>query len=78
MLDGDFDDATSQERFDAMYVRAEAMLTADIRAAKRAIGEWPVECDRTVQQMVLCPAKNELQLRCREISDAYQVFKTTY
>jgi len=76
--DGDFDDATSEERFDAMYIRAEAMSTANIDSAKRALGEWPVECDRTVQQMVLCPAKNELQLRCRDISDAYQVFKTIY
>jgi len=74
----DFEDATSEERFAAMYLRAEAMRTADINSAKRAIGKWPVECDRTVQQMVLCPAKNELHLRCRDISNAYELFKTTY
>lgn len=76
LLDQDFDDATSEERFDAMYLRAEAMRTADLKSAKRAIGEWPVECDRTVHQIVLCPAKKALHLRCRDISKGYQLFKT--
>lgn len=72
----DFDDATSVERFDALFLGTQGMQTASVRAAKELLGEWPVECERTVQQMVLCPADKAMHLRCREIDAKYQVFRT--
>jgi hypothetical protein len=72
----DFDDATSVERFDALYVGTQGMRTASTKAAKNLLGEWPVECERTVQQMVLCPAEKIMHLRCPDIDPRYHIFRT--
>ena len=58
---------SSLERFSAMFDRAARMPAATIKDAKQAIGRWPVNCDRTVHQRVLCPADGSLHLRCPDL-----------
>jgi hypothetical protein len=67
LLDDDFDDATSEERYIAMKRRAAALGRADVTLAKKALGRWPINCERTVQQMVLCPALGILELKCVDL-----------
>ena len=47
-----------------MKSRAAALGKADVTLAKKTLGRWPINCERTVQQMVLCPALGILELRC--------------
>lgn len=66
---------SSLERFNAMFDRAAGMPEATIQHAKQAIGLWPVNCDRTVHQMVLCPAEGSLHLRCPDLGQrSYSAF----
>ena len=67
LLDDDFDDASSEERYIAMKRRAAALDRADVNLAKKTLGRWPINCERTVQQMVLCPALGILELKCVDL-----------
>ena len=68
-------DPSSLERFNAMFDRTVDMPEATIKGAKQAIGRWPVTCERTVHQIVLCPAEGSLYLRCPDLGQrSYSVF----